>query len=89
MPQQRRTQLTQMAPPSLLWTTWTDGALVECCARLFESGIYVEVRIGGTPIVGRTFTAADDAAAFSKQQWRVWEERHEAGRITPSIRGTA
>jgi hypothetical protein len=67
------------APASFLWATRTDGLLIECLARLFVSGIYVEVRIEGAPMVGRTFTTSDDAIAFSEQQRHVWAEPQNAG----------
>lgn len=82
MPRQRRRPRcapAQPAPPSFLWATLTDGLLIECLARLFVSGIYVEVRIEGAPIVGRTFASSDEAIAFSEQQRQVWvEPQHTA-----------
>lgn len=62
------------APPSLLWTAFVDGLLVECNARLFEGGIYVEVRFDGAPTIGRTFTTSDEATAFSEHQRHLWRE---------------
>jgi hypothetical protein len=71
--------LVKPAPPSSLWATRTDGLLIECVARLFVSGIYVEVRIDGVPTVGRTFTASESAIAFSDEQRRLWAEPSSAG----------
>ena len=82
MPRQHRgprPTIVEPAPPSFLWATRSDGLLIECLARLFVSGIYVEVRIEGCPTVGRTFTTSDDAIAFSEQQRQLWAESHNAG----------
>ena len=82
MPRRRhqpRPGIGQPAPPSLMWATRADGRLIECLARLFVSGIYVEVRIEGAPMLGRTFPTSGDAIAFSEQQRQLWEEPHHAG----------
>jgi hypothetical protein len=69
-------EFVKPAPPSFLWGTRTDGVLIECFARLFVSGIYVEVRMNGVPTIGRTFTTSDDAIAFAKEQRQLWAEPH-------------
>jgi hypothetical protein len=79
--QRHRPRFVEPAPPSFLWATRTDEVQIECFARLFVSGIYVEVRIEGVPSVGRTFTTSDDAIAFSEQQRYLWVDRHTRGGV--------
>jgi len=62
----------------VLWTTYADGLLIECNARLFQGGIYVEVRLDGAPTIGRTFTTSDEAIAFSEHQRQLWGESRPA-----------
>ena len=73
MPRQRHLRVSS-APPSLLWTTYADGVLIASYARLFEGGIYVEIRLDGAPTIGRTFTTSDEATAFSEHQRQLWGE---------------
>jgi hypothetical protein len=61
-----------MAPPSLLWATRADGLRIECLARLYVGGIYVEIRVDGAPTIGRTFVTNDDAISFSEHQRELW-----------------
>jgi hypothetical protein len=74
-----RPEVTQPSPPSLLWTARSDGVAIDCLARLFTSGIYVEVRVDGVPMLGRTFTTSDEAIAFSEQQHCLWAGRRNRG----------
>ena len=66
------------APPSLLWATRADGLLIECLARLFVGGIYVEIRVDGAPTIGRTFVASDEAICFSEHQQQLWSDPSSA-----------
>jgi hypothetical protein len=61
-----------MAPPSLLWATRADGLRIECLARLYVGGIYVEIRVDGAPTMGRTFVTNDEAIGFSEHQRKLW-----------------
>jgi hypothetical protein len=58
----------------LLWRTRADGVLIECLARLYVGGIYVEIRVDGAPTIGRTFVASDEAICFSDHQLRLWRD---------------
>jgi hypothetical protein len=61
-----------LAPPSLLWATRADGLVIECLARLYAGGIYVEIRVDGAPTIGRTFVTSDEAIRFSEHQQQLW-----------------
>jgi len=67
-------QRVSSAPPSVLWRTRADGVLIECLARLYVGGIYVEIRVDGAPTIGRTFVATDEAICFSDHQLRLWRD---------------
>ena len=73
MPHPERERVSA-APPSLLWSTRADGALIECLARLYVGGVYVEVRVEGTPTIGRTFATSVEAIAFSEHQRHLWDD---------------
>jgi hypothetical protein len=73
----RLRQRVSSAPPSMLWATRADGVLVECVARLFVGGVYVEIRVDGAPTIGRTFTTSDEATRFSEHQRKLWGELSE------------
>ena len=62
------------APPSLLWSTRADGVLIDCLARLYVGGIYVEIRVDGRPSIGRTFVTNDEAIGFSEHQRQLWDD---------------
>jgi len=71
-----------MAPPSLMWATRADGVRIECLARLYAGGIYVEIRVDGAPTLGRTFVTSDEAVSFSEHQRQLWADRTGAsGRL--------
>ena len=63
-----------MAPPSLLWAMRADGLRIECLARLYVGGIYVEIRVDGAPTIGRTFVTNDEATRFSEHQYELWSD---------------
>jgi hypothetical protein len=63
-----------MAPPSLLWATRADGLVIECLARLYAGGVYVEIRVDGAPTIGRTFVTSDEAISFSEHQCQLWDD---------------
>jgi hypothetical protein len=67
-----------MAPPSLLWATRADGLRIECLGRLYVGGIYVEVRVDGAPMIGRTFLTNDEAICFSEHQQQLWGDPSSA-----------
>jgi len=71
MPRVRRPACV-MAPPSLLWATRADDLRIECLARLYAGGIYVEIRVDGAPTIGRTFVTSDEAVCFSEHQRELW-----------------
>ena len=58
----------------MLWSRRADGLLIECVARLYVGGVYVEIRVDGTPTIGRTFVTSDQASCFSEHQRRVWDD---------------